>query len=231
MDEDVTSVIGPGAIQQQDLDIRPTLEGATEFEYVEVFNPLTQDFSAQYATTTPVKAPVNIGTNPHGVDEKDLMSMGISLRNPDYEAGGRSGAHIVTTSIIRAGQTKRFPGDKAQVVVRQLVSEVLQRSGKRLQMHDPSERQKVEQTVIRARGSIQEMLDGASIRTVGEQVDNVFTKAEQEFPEVNNEPTEPTGSDSPDAGGSPAGGDKTVQPERRTQSSPKRAEQAKQQNS
>lgn len=213
-DQVQSNIAGPGAIVEQSLDVKPSLEGATEFEYVEVLNPLLVDFAPQFATTTPVKAPVSIGQNTAGVTEADLRTAGLELRNPDYEGAGRSQAHIVSRVVIKAGQTKRFPGDKAQVVVRQLVTEILQREGRRLQMWDPHARHEVEQRVIRARGSIQEMLDGGEIRSVSEQVNEAFNKQEQEFAEVSNETTEPARPINQDAAGSGDSSDPTVLPER-----------------
>lgn len=223
MDEVQSNVVGPGSIVEQSLDVKPALEGATEFEYVEVFNPLMNDFAAQFATSTPVNAPLSIGRNTAGIKEEDLRQSGIDLRNPDYQTNGRSQRHITTTTLIKAGQTKRFPGDKAQIVVRQLVTEILQQQGQKLQMWNPHARQEVENQVIRARGSIQEMLDGGSIRSVSEQVNDAFT--EQEFPEVaKNEGAESRPTNSQKTTGSTDSREEAIRSQHRTSSRPRRTQ-------
>ena len=87
-----------------------------------------------------------------------------------------------------------FKGSEAQVAVRQLVNEIMQREGNKRMLADPNERRKVEERVIFARGSVQDLLD-ERVQTPREQINAALSKSnevkdEQAFPELGD--TEPT---------------------------------------
>ena len=56
----MADVIGPGAQQDIPTDVKPLLEGASEYEYVTILNPLSVDFAVRVAQDVPVNAPVEI---------------------------------------------------------------------------------------------------------------------------------------------------------------------------
>lgn len=194
------ALVGPGAVKQQADDLKPLLDGASEYEYITILNPLSDDFAVRVAQDVPVNLPFNIGKDKTGktaqitLTERDAaQTYGLSLRNPDFQ--GRK--HIVNDTIIRAGHTINLKGNEAQVAIRQLTNEILQREGHQRLLADPTLRREVEQRIIRGRGSIQELMD-ASLQTTRSQLDAAINKSnevndEQGFPElVDNRDTEDT---------------------------------------
>lgn len=176
-------VAGPGADPELGIAPRPLLEGASEYEYVDLHNPLSVEFIAMFGVSRPVNAPVSITpVQGRGVTqtEADLrQGYGLDLRNPDHQ--GR--ANIVNRSSIPSGQTKRFLGNEAQVVIRQLVNEIMQREDNKILLADGHARREVEQRIIMARGNVADYL-GQAPKTVSEQLQAVkeTQSAEEQFP-------------------------------------------------
>lgn len=184
-------VVGPGAVQAQDTDIRPTLEGVSEFEYVSVLNPLPDDFAVRVAQDIPVNMPVTIGKDTSGkttratnTDQDVRQIYGLDLKNPEFQ--GRK--HITNDTVIPAGETRNFKGNEAQVAVRQLVNEIAQREGNKRLLADPSIRKSIEDKIIKGRGSIQDLMD-SRLQSTRTQLDDAINhsnedKDEAAFPEL-----------------------------------------------
>jgi len=176
------AVVGPGAAQQIDTDVQPLLNGASEYEYVTLLNPLTDDFAIRVAQDIPVNMPFQIGKDTSGKvetltnSESDAKQIyGLSLKNKDFK--GRK--HITNDTIIPAGQTINLRGNDAQVAIRQLTNEILQREGKTRLMADPSLRNEVENRIIIARGSIEDILAGRNLQTVNSQIDQALKESNE----------------------------------------------------
>lgn len=219
------ALVGPGSAQPVAENVKPLLDGVTEYEYVTILNPLSDDFAVRVAQDIPVNAPFPIGKDDSGrtaqttFTERDAaQTYGLGLRNPDFQ-GKR---HVINDTIIKAGHTINLKGNEAQVAVRQLVNEIMQREGNTRKLSDPVERNLVEQRVIRARGSIQELMD-SNLRSTRDQLDEAINKSN----EVNDAQPFP-GLNQPAAGEDAAAGKDTgtdsVQPERRGPGRPKRTE-------
>lgn len=203
--------IGPGAIELQGEAPKPMLEGVTAYQYVEIFNPLSQDFRAQVGATKPANTPIKIYRDPvtqaATKTESDLQT--------NYGLGGfknsehRDNIHIGQPIEIKSGQTKRIPGNAAQVVVRQLTNEIMGREGNKELMADPFARNKVEQRIVRKIGNVDEFME-QPIQSVDQQLNQALENknAEQEFPEAVREDS---------ASERPAG-----QPERRSPGRPRK---------
>lgn len=181
------AIVGPGAQPEQAEEAIPLLEGASEFEYVTVLNPLTDDFAVRVAQDVPVNMPVEIRAKTGLIrsDTDVARTYGFDLKGRDFV--GRK--HIVNDTIIKAGQTKNFKGNDAQVAVRQIVNEVLQREGKTRLSADPNLRREVEERVIIHRGPIQDLME-AALRTQRSQLDDAIDQSnkeqdEQPFPQLN----------------------------------------------
>ncbi len=156
------ALIGPGANKREENTPTPTLEGASEYEYVTILNPLTDDFGVEVAQDIPANLPFNIGRDGSGrttqttITERDAaQTYGLSLRNPDFQ--GKK--HVSNVIIIKAGETINLKGDEAQVAVRQLVNEIAQQEGKKRMLADPVTRKEIEERIIVARGSVQQLMD------------------------------------------------------------------------
>jgi hypothetical protein len=180
------SVVGPGAQPQQSENPLPLLDRASEMEYVILLNPLTDDFAVRVAQDLPINMPFEISKDVSGKvsrltnTEQDARQVyGLDLKNPDFQ--GRK--HIIIDTIIKAGQTKVFKGNEAQVAIRQLVSEILQREGNKRLMADPNLRNEVETRIIQGRGPIQELMDG-TLRTPRNQIDEAISRSNEEIDEI-----------------------------------------------
>lgn len=156
-------VVGPGATPQKTDDPLPLLDRASELEYVVLFNPLSDDFAVRVAQDLPVNAPFSIGKDASGkttqlthTEQDARQYYGLNLKNPNFT--GKQ--HVFMDTIIEAGKTKVFKGNEAQVAIRQLTNEVLQRKGHKRLMADPNLRNEVEAEIIRGRGPIQDIMDG-----------------------------------------------------------------------
>jgi hypothetical protein len=109
------------------------VDSFTEYDIVEVFNPLGRDFEAKVATSV---------INPDAGVDKTIERLG--LRNNSHPAQN----HVVNTVVIPSGQSKKMPGHVARVVVTQLVNEVMQLEGAVKQMGDKVLRIPYEEKVI-----------------------------------------------------------------------------------
>lgn len=161
---------GPGSQEATGDAPEPLLQGASEYEYVEILNPLSVIFIGQFGVTKPANSPARIGVSQEapGVSrtEEDVRrNYGLDLRNPDH----RGSVNIVNKVEIPSGKTIRLLGNEAQVIVRQLVTEIMQRRGQRLLLSDPFARNKIEKDVIIARGNLKDVL-GTQPISVQEQL-------------------------------------------------------------
>src|ERR1044071_4655454 len=146
------ALVGPGAVQEDLTDVRPLLEGYTEQDYVTIINPLPDDFAVRVGQDVPINMPTPIHSGTTMVqNENDVVrNYGFNLKGKDFV--GRK--HIVNDTIIRSGATITLRGNEAQVAVRQLVNEILQREGKTRLSADPNLRNEVEKRIIVAHGPI-----------------------------------------------------------------------------
>lgn len=199
-------VVGPGSVPQAQTDVRPLLDGASEYEYIDVHNPLTDDFAVQVAQDIPVNAPLTINKDASGRisqitnTEQDVRQVyGLNLKNPDFQSKN----HISNTVIIKSGQTLKLKGNEAQVAVRQIVNELMQREGNARLLSDPSLRRIAEERVVMGRGSIQELME-RSFETPRQQATEAINQSnevhdEPEFPGLN-QPIEENADGSGDVG-------------------------------
>lgn len=182
------NVVGPGAIKVEETAPKPTLDGFSEYQYVEILNPLSDDFMVQVAQDVPVNVPfeVRAKTALHQTETDITRTLGFGLKNDDHQARKQ----IFNNTIIPSGKSKVFKGNEAQVVIRQLVNEILQRRGNKskLLMSNPTLRAEVEAEIIVRYGNVQELLD-TNFQTERSQVDQALTKANEvgnEFPGLEN---------------------------------------------
>lgn len=187
------AIVGPGANKQEVESPKATLDGASEYEYVTILNPLTDDFAVMVAQSRPVNLPFEVhksSDRTQGVtsSESDVRQVyGLQLKNPDH--AGKT--HITNSTIIRSGKTINLKGDEAQVAVRQLVNEILQREGKSRLMADPNLRKEVEDRIIVNRGSVQDLMDNR-LQSPQQQLNEAIkvsneVQDEQEFPGLTDE--------------------------------------------
>lgn len=177
-------IAGPGADIDAGVAPLPLLQGSSEYEYVELLNPLSVEFIGMFGVSRPVQAPVNISAvQGRGVtqNESDLRTgYGLDLRNPDH--AGR--ANIVNRVSIKSGATVRLLGNEAQVVIRQLVNEIMAREGNQALIADGYARRQVEERIIISRGNVADVL-GRSPVSISEQLQAVKDEPdEQAFPGV-----------------------------------------------
>lgn len=213
------AIVGPGSQQQIATDLKPLLEGANEYEYVTVLNPLTDDFAVRVAQDIPVNMPVEIRDKTSLIQSGNdvVRNYGLDLKNIDFK--GRK--HISIDTIIPAGQTRNFRGNEAQVAVRQIVNELMQREGNAKLLSDPTLRRQAEERVIQGRSSIQDIMDG-NIQTPRAQIDAAIARSNEvedettPFPGLNREPNTGVGVTSETSGA------ETVQQERRGPGRPKK---------
>jgi hypothetical protein len=216
----VERAAGPGALEETTLDVKPLLNDATEYEYVEILNPLPVDFVAKFATTRQVRGEVRIVNNPNTPTttetEADIRrNYGLDLRNKDHTGK----VNIVSRVTIPAGQTIRVLGNEAQVIVNQLVTEIMQRQKKSLMLADPTQRNIIEQEVIKRRDSVESIL-GAQPRTIQEQLQSAVDLPEEEFPAITNQAK--ASNETTDSRGSAEGTDSAGNDSERAAIQPKR---------
>lgn len=196
-------IVGPGAITQGEVEPKPILEGASESEYVDVLNPLSATFVGQFGVTRPIRAEVTISPTIDGQKLTEAQAQqfyGVPrLSNP-----AKSGqAHISNEVRIPAGKTIRLLGSEAQVIVRQLVTAIMQREGKQLQLADKFARHQVEERVIISRGSIADIM-GRRPETVSEQMRATIQEPTLEMPIMEEKPEKPEEVAFPDLKPEPA---------------------------
>lgn len=184
-----STAVGPGTLTAQP-DAQPSLlDGITEYEWVDLFNPLSVSFVAQVASSRPVNAPVRIYQTPgleSGVrTESDLATQyGITgFKNKEHP----SNVHVPHTIEIVSGHTRRLPGNEAQVVLRQIVGYLLQVEGKGLKLADPYERNLAEQRIIRGKGNIADLMTEAPV-SIPEQLTRAVDKSNAREEEHRAEP-------------------------------------------
>lgn len=120
-------------------DIKATLDGIGADYVVEVYNPLHLPFRAKFARSV-VQPPRLHPDQAEHLRKMANLGVPVSKETPQ--------AHQSTYLILQPGGTLKLPGDVAQVVVRQLVNEILQRTGKKKGLADAFARQQVEQDII-----------------------------------------------------------------------------------
>jgi hypothetical protein len=217
-----SSTIGPGAIQDTGANPKPMLEGMTDQDYVVILNPMTVDFMPKFAVTIPVNAPVRIGNlqGDRKVSESEaIQRFGVPpLSNPD-KSGNKHISHSVT---IPANRTFTANGAQAQVIVKQLVTALIQRDDKLLFIADPHVRRKYEQMVIMRMGPMSDLMQAAPV-SQEEQFNKVIEEQnEQEFPGISDGTGEAT-SRSEDGGDEGQGsGEEANIPERRGPGRPRK---------
>jgi hypothetical protein len=174
--------VGVGAVEESQVNPGASLDGASEYEYVTLTNPLPFTFKGRVAQSRPVNAPIRIvGGQDKGIDEASLRAAGLDLRNQDHP----SNAHVTNIIEIKSGASINLRGDEAQVVIKQLVNEVLHYRGNTLKIGAPTYRKSVEDEVITGRKSIDDLL-GGPVATRGELVDIALKQKNEEvaFPTV-----------------------------------------------
>lgn len=173
--------VGPGALADEGIAPEPLLNNASDFEYITILNPLPDEFYVQVAQDVPINVPMTLrAPTAMTQTERDVAQQyGLgSLKGPDHLAR----KPIFNRAMIPPGQSMNFKGGDAQVVVRQLVNELLQREGKKRMMYDPYVRREAEQRVVIRRGTMQEIMDKQLI-TPQQQMNEAITKSN----EVHNE--------------------------------------------
>jgi hypothetical protein len=179
---------GPGAVEVAGDSPEPLLTGASEYEYVEIFNPLSVTFIGKFGISKPANSAVRISSNQEApgvtrTEEDVRRNYGLDLRNPDH----RGNVNIINKVEIPSGKTVRLLGNEAQVIVNQLVTEIMQRQNDRLLLSDPFARSKVEKDVVVARGFLNDILDRPP-QTIQEQLKGALSQQgaedEQAFPNI-----------------------------------------------
>lgn len=194
-----STAVGPGSIDDQGIQPDALLFGASEHEYVTIRNILPVDFIGQVAQERPVNVPFEVRkdgvTTVNTQNENDVSrNYGLNLKNQDHVAKGR----IANKVVIPSGKTINLLGNEAQVVVRQMVTEILQRQGKKLMLADAYQRRQIEEQIVENRRPVTDIL-GNSPQSVVQQnraaVESLNKEQdEQQFPSVTGEPTKETES-------------------------------------
>ncbi len=189
------TAVGPGAITDQGIAPDPLLQGATDYEYVTLYNPLETQFVGVFGTSRPVNIPFQIRGDSMGQTvtktEQDVArNYGLPLKNKDHQAEG----HFQQQVQIPAKGTTVLLGSEAQVICRQLVNEIMQQRGQKLLLADAHARNAVELEVVKSRGSVNDRL-GRGPMSVRDQlqdaVDDMNTQEptdEPEFPSLTAQP-------------------------------------------
>lgn len=180
---------GPGSVVEQGIAPKPLLEGASGDEVVEVFNPLPVDFYGLVGQSKPIRLPFEVRHDGHTQtitkDEGSVaMNYGVNLLNKEHP----SNLPITNKVLIPSGKSVFVLGNEAQVIVRQLVNELMQREGKRLMLADPYQRHLAEQKIVRSRRSVEDAIGRP--QTVESQINSGIgslneVENEQEFPGLN----------------------------------------------
>lgn len=179
---------GPGIIEEKQIAPDAMLDGATNAEYVTISNPLPVPFKGVVGQTRPVNTPFEVHKIPElsgstSSEEDVARNYGLNLKNPSHE--GKT--HLTRSYEIPSGKTLTMPAGDAQVIVRQLVTAVLQHQGKKLQLADAHARHAVEEQIIRKRGHMNDLL--GDVETVSDRAQTVIDKMnEEQFPDADPEP-------------------------------------------
>lgn len=187
---------GPGAHEEQGENPKPLLEGSSSHEYVTILNPLSVDFIGMVGVSGKADVPFRISSPTTATrSESDIArNYGLELKNPSHT--GR--ANVTNRVRIPSGQTIHLTGNEAQVVVRQLVTEILAREGKKLHLADPTARREVEERVVLSRRSVDDLLGHGPVSVdaqLAQAVNDLNTpqehQIEPEFPTLSQRPTGP----------------------------------------
>ena len=209
------SIVGPGAISDDVAAPKPLLEGASEYEWIELYNPLTDDFAVKVALDVPVNIPFEIRDKSRLTQtESDVRTQyGLDLKNPDHQATKK----LTSNTVIKSGTTHKFKGNEAQTAIKQLVNEILQREGRSRFMADPTVRRQVEERIVVSRGSIQDLMDD-NLQTVQSQLNKTLERAN----ELKDEPFPGLREITKDAESDPGiAGDGATTPQKRSPGRPK----------
>lgn len=178
-------VAGPGSIPDEGVAPKSLLDGASQYEFVDLLNPLSVEFIGMFGVERPSSAPVTVSAvQGRGVtkSEQDVRTnYGLDLRNPDHQ--GR--ANIVNRISIPSGRTVRLLGNEAQVVIKQLVNEIMSREDRKILLADPTARREVEERIVVFRGSVADYL-GQAPKSVNDQLQEVKKEDvhEEQFPNL-----------------------------------------------
>jgi hypothetical protein len=113
-------------------------------------------------------------------NEGDVVrNYGLNLKNPDFKSRKR----VVNDTVIKAGSSINLKGNEAQVAVKQLTDEILQREGKTRLMADPHLRHEVEERIIKYRGSIEELMN-SNFQTPQNQINEAIKQSNEVHNEV-----------------------------------------------
>lgn len=179
-DFDPKLAAGPGVSEDNGEDPKPMLQGFTEYEWVNVHNPLSVDFVGMFGITKPAPGASKFNATQLVRTQEDIGRMyGLNLDNPSHQ----STTKIFNRAVIRAGQTVRMLGNEAQIIVRQLVNEILQREGFKNQLANAHLRRNTEERVVRGTGSIR---DFHSVVPVQEQLQSAVQDAQFASPYSHN---------------------------------------------
>lgn len=173
------TIVGPGAVTESEIRPEPKLQGLGQDAIVTVFNPLSVDFAIMVGQSKPVDLPIQVSDpttqGQSKLSEVDInRTYGVGLKNVDHV----SKKHFTNQAIIKAGKTMRFTGDVAQVAVRQIVNELMQREGNTKFLADPVRRREAEERVAIHIQSQQEFMNDG-ITTVDQQVQEALNKANE----------------------------------------------------
>jgi len=153
------------------------LANVGEFDVVAVHNPLSTDFTGKVARSIPA------ASRRTAIDNYAREKYGIELVNQDRTAM----EHVQQTITIPSGGTIKMPGTVAQVIVRQLIKEMMQREGARREMSNPQVRQDYEKRVIVNQESmLQDLTTETAEERLQRQLDEMNREdgREDEFPEA-----------------------------------------------
>jgi hypothetical protein len=206
------TAIGPGALEEAQVDPPSKLEGIGDYNFVEITNPLSVQFIGQAALTTNITTNMPVAQNHADApgltkNEQDIRQIyGFDLRAQAQQSGK---THIINRIPINPGQTVRLLGGEARTVLNQLVTAVMQREGKTKLLANKFERRQVEDRLVRRIGNMQDVLGRAPI-SVQEQLKSALEsmddaplaqvikdEAIEEFPGLSNQGSgTATGADS-----------------------------------
>jgi hypothetical protein len=178
--EDLTAIVGPGGDTSEEVDPKPLLEGVGDYNFVEVLNPLSVTFKDQVALTTNINSPMPVGKNHENApgltnSENDIRQIyGFDLR-AQAQASGKT--HVITRISLASGETRRFLGSEAHVIVRHLASALLQREGKTHLLANAHERRRAEERIVQHVGSLMDAM-GRSPLSVREQLQTTLDSIE-----------------------------------------------------
>lgn len=184
--EEANTAIGPGTFEIQTAEPGSTLDDSNEYEYVELLNPLSQDFIAVFGITREANAPIRVSVSSQGPEamsksESDIQrNYGLNLRNADHKGK----VHISNKVRIPSGKTVRLFGNEAQVVIKQLTNEIMSREGHKSSLGDPYQRRLVEQRIIQRRGSVNDFMNTPVVSEKEQLKAAMEQQDEQAFPTV-----------------------------------------------